>query len=171
MTPLKAILIAALATPLALAAMAKYVIVDVREGGPEGTRLIVPVPLMLAQIAARFTPREVRHLRDPKLSEYMPLLRIVARELRQVGDAEFVRVEERDETVSVVKSGGNLVVEVAQPSEHVYVRFPVAALEQIFQNSHGDCLHPAEILSALRETSGELVHVVDGDNEVRISVW
>jgi hypothetical protein len=171
MTPLKAILIAAVATPLALAAMAKYVIVDVREGGPEGTRLIVPVPIMLAQIAARFAPQEFRHLRDPKLSEYMPLLRVAARELQQAGDAEFVRVEERDETVSIVKSGGNLVIEVAQPGEHVSVRFPVAALEQIFENSHGDCLHPAEIFSVLRETSGELVHVADGEDEVRIWVW
>jgi hypothetical protein len=171
MTPLKAVLIAALATPLALAAMAKYVIVDVREGGPEGTRLIVPVPIVLAQIAARFAPQEVRHLREPKLSEHMPLLRVVARELQQVGDAELVRVEERDETVSIVKSGGDLVIEVAEPGEQVYVRFPVAALEQIFENSHGDCLHPAAVLGALRETSGELVHVVDGDEEVRISVW
>jgi hypothetical protein len=171
MTPLKAVLIAALATPLALAAMAKYVIVDVREGGPEGTRLIVPVPIVLAQIAARFAPQEVRHLREPKLSEHMPLLRVVARELQQVGDAELVRIEERDETVSIVKSGGDLVIEVSQPGEQVYVRFPAAALEQIFENSHGDCLHPAAVLGALRETSGELVHVVDGDEEVRISVW
>jgi hypothetical protein len=171
MTPLKAILIAAVATPLALAAMAKYVIVDVREGGPEGTRLIVPVPIMLAQIAARFAPQEVRHLHDPELAGHMPLLRVVARELQRVGDADLVRIEERDETVSIVKSGGDLVIEVAQPGEQVYVRFPVAALERIFENSHGDCLHPAAVLGALKETSGELVHVVDGDDEVHISVW
>jgi hypothetical protein len=171
MTPLKAILIAALATPLALAAMAKYVIVDVRDGGPEGTRVIVPVPIVLAQIAAKFAPQEVRHLREPKLAEHMPLLRVVARELQHMGDAELVRVEEKDETVSILKSGGNLVIEVAGPGEQVHVSFPVAALEQILENSDGDCLHPAAVLGALREISGDLVHVVNGDDEVRISVW
>ena len=171
MTPLKAVLIAAVATPLALAAMAKYVIVEVREGGPQGTRVIVPVPILLAQMAAKFAPEEVRHLRDPKLAEHMPLLRAVARELRQLGDAELVRVEGRDETVSIVKSGGDLIIEVAQPGEQVHVRFPVAVLERIFESSDSDCLHPAAVLGALKETSGELVHVVDGDDEVHISVW
>jgi len=171
MTPLKATLIAAVATPLALAAMTKYVIVDVREGGPEGTRVIVPVPIVLAQVAARFAPQEVRHLRDPKLAEHMPLLRAVARELQQLGDAELVRVEEPNETVSISKSGADIVIEVTERGEQVYVRFPVAVLERIFENSGGDCLHPAAVLGALKETSGELVHVVDGDDEVHISVW
>ncbi len=173
MSPRKTVLLAVLLTPLLMIAMAKYVIVDVREGGPDGLRLWVPVPLILAQAALQFAPEEARHVRvrNKDLTEFLPLLRAVAKELKNVDDAELVRVEEKDQRVLVTKSGVDLMGDVSTPREKVHVAVPVEAIEEFLDRTDGECVHPADILSALGGVSGDLVHVKDSDKEVRVWLW
>ncbi len=167
----KAVLLTVLLTPLMLVAMAKYVIVDVRESDPDGLRLWVPVPLAVAQAALQFAPDEARHIREKDFAQFLPLLRAVTRELKNIGDAELIRVEERDQRVLVTKSGVDLVVDVSAPDQEVHVAVPVEAVEEFLDRSDGRCLHPADILSALGGVSGDLVHVKDSDREIKIWLW
>jgi hypothetical protein len=171
MTTKQTVLAALLLTPFALLAMAKYVIVDVREGAPDGVRLWIPVPLVLAQAALQFAPDEARHVRNKDLAEFLLLLRAVAKELKNASDAELVRVEEGDQRVLVAKSGVDLVVDVSSPHQNVHVAVPVEAIEEFLNNTDGECLHPADVLSALGGVSGDLVHVKDSDREVRVWLW
>jgi hypothetical protein len=171
MSPKKAILLAFLLTPLMMVAMAKYVIVDVRESAPDGLRLWVPVPLIAAQAALQFAPDEARHIREKDFTEFLPLLRAVAKELKNAGDAELVRVEDKDQRVLVTKSGVDLVVDVSGPDQQVHVAVPVEAVEEFLDGTDGKCLHPADILSALGGISGDLVYVKDSDTEVKVWLW
>ena len=55
---------AILATPLVASGLflgaTGVLLVDVREGGPDGMHIVVPVPLIVAQAALSFAPEEAR---------------------------------------------------------------------------------------------------------------
>ena len=61
------------------------VMVDVREGGPDGSRIVVPVPLALVRTAAAFVPRHaLGHLKDSEaadLQRYLPIAQEVIEQL------------------------------------------------------------------------------------------
>ena len=96
---LKMVLIGAVAVPAIAAgsvAATGVVVVDVREAH-DGTHIVVPVPLALAQVAAAFVPDSKTHVRIPEHAErYLPVARQVLTELASAPDAELVSVEERD---------------------------------------------------------------------------
>jgi hypothetical protein len=58
-----------LGVPIALIATVAslgVVVVDVREGGPDGNRIVVPVPLVFAQARSRVAPRGPGRDADPR---------------------------------------------------------------------------------------------------------
>ena len=112
-----------LGVPIALMATVAslgVVVVDVREGGPDGHRIVVPVPLVLAQAAVALAPVAApdKAMRIPEdAAEHMGLAREVVEALAEAPDGEFVRVEERDETVVISKEGRTLKVRVTVASQ------------------------------------------------------
>src|SRR5512134_1208780 len=91
---------------LATVASLGIVVVDVREGGPDGSRIVVPVPLVFAQAALAIAPMAAPDdkLRLPhEAAEHMGLAREVVEALAAAPDGELVRVEERGEQVVVTK--------------------------------------------------------------------
>ena len=93
---------------LATVASLGIVVVDVREGGPGGSHVVVPVPLVLAQtavaLAPAFAPEDKMRVPDEAL-EHMGLAREVIEALAAAPDGELVRVEERNELVVIAKEG------------------------------------------------------------------
>jgi len=159
------------ATGLALGT-ADYAIVDVREGGPDGRRIVVPVPISLAQVALGFAPDKVRRVEAPDVAEYVPLAREVLEELRQVSDVDLVRVEQRAESVLVRKTDDLLEVHVSgRQGGEVEVSIPIEALQEMLDSYDGRSFDTSALLDALRGAQGDLVHVNDGDQQVRIHIW
>ena len=86
---------------LATIASLGVVVVDVREGGPNGNRIVVPVPLVAGAGGARArADRRSRpghaHALPPEAVEHMGLAREVLEALAAAPDGEYVRVEERE---------------------------------------------------------------------------
>jgi hypothetical protein len=169
-------LAAVLAVPLALLATVAslgVVVVDVREGGPDGHRILVPAPLVLAQAGLAVAPAVLEdEMRIPEEAlEHMPLARDVLEALIAAPDGELVRVEERDEQVVIRKEGDNLVVRVHGKGEDVSVNVPLTLAVNALPDSRGhlNSLAMAGSLSSLRFT--DLVEVNDGDTHVKIWVW
>jgi hypothetical protein len=174
MTKLAAILgvpIALLATVASLG----VVVVDVREGGPDGHRIVVPVPLVFAQaalaIAPAVAPAEKLRIPDLEALEHVGLAREVLEALAAAPDGELVRVEERDELVVITKEGRSLRVRVSGGKENVSVNVPLHLALQALPDEHGRIRTAAlaGALGAVRFT--DLVDVRDGDDHVRIYVW
>jgi len=171
-------LAAILAVPVAfLATVASLgvVVVDVSEGGPEGHRIVVPVPLVLAQAAVAVAPaiaeQELR-IPDNEALEHIGLARGVLEAIAAAPDGEFVRVEEPDEQVLVVKEGNALVVRVhGRKGEEVSVRVPLQVVLNALPSDDGriSALALAGSMSAVRFT--DLVDVREGDSHVRVWVW
>jgi hypothetical protein len=162
---------------LGMAAMfvnAGILIVDVREEGPEGHCVFVPVPLALARTALWFVPDHKLVVDKPEFAEHRELALRLLRELEKAEDADLVEVTDGDERVLVRKVGNQIEVHVSSDRENVDVRVPLAVVTRILESYDEDrgrfC---ASALSAALGymPRGEVVHVVDGDEEVKISVW
>lgn len=166
---------AILALPLVLLSVvssSSCLVVDVKEGGPDGMHIVVPVPLALAQLAVAFVPSEHTRVSCPEAAEYLPMAQRIIEELQDMEDVELVRVEDGHELVVVSKIGENLEVEVFGNDEEVNVLLPLYAVEDILASFDGETFEASEAIAALRSVSNtDLVHVRDGDEEVKIWVW
>jgi hypothetical protein len=170
-------LAAILAVPLALLATVAslgVVVVDVKEGGPDGHRIIVPAPLVLAQAALAVAPAVAgEELRLP--TEEIPnveIARDILEALAEAPDGVLVKVEEPDELVEVRKEGNTIVVRVqGRDGEDISVNAPLALALSALPNARGEVstLAMAGSLSSVRFS--DLVDVHDGDTHVRVWVW
>lgn len=168
-------LAAILSLPLMFVGMlasSSCLVIDVKEGGPDGLHLVIPVPLVLAQAALSFVPDVHTRVPCPEVAEYLPVAESVVGELMAIPDTELVRVEEEDELVIISKIDGNLEVEVYSDREEVSVSLPLTAVEDILASFDGETFEASAVVAALRGISQtDLVHVRDGDEEVKIWIW
>jgi hypothetical protein len=156
---------------LGLLASADYAVVDVREGGPDGMHIIVPVPLSLARFALNFAPSEAKYVEVPEIGEYLPYAERIVAELRDAPDGVLVSVEERDQTVLVEKIGDILEVHVNDGESVVDVSVPLDAVMDVVRAYDGRGFDTRDVLRAVGRAHGDLVHVRDGDQEVKVWVW
>jgi hypothetical protein len=159
---------------LATVASLGVVVVDVREGGPDGSRIVVPVPLVFAQaalaLAPAVAPDEKMRIPDEVL-EHVGLAREVLEALAAAPDGELVRVEERDELVVIAKEGRSLRVRVSGHRENVSVNVPLHLALQALPDEHGH-IRTAALAGALGGVRfTDLVEVQDGNDHVRVWVW
>jgi hypothetical protein len=159
---------------LATVASLGVVVVDVREGGPDGNRIVVPVPLVFAQaalaVAPAVAPAEKMRLPEEAL-EHMGLAREILEALAAAPDGELVRVEERGELVVVAKEGRSLRVRVSGHRENVSVNVPLHLALQALPDEHGQ-IRTAALAGALGGVRfTDLVEVQDGNDHVKIWVW
>jgi hypothetical protein len=172
---MKTLLAGVAAVPLVLCLLVYatgLAVVDIREGGPDGTRLIIPVPLALASTALLFVDQKHEGIQWPGLEQHRDAAIRLARELQRSPDARFVEVEGRGERVTVDKSGGLLIVEVRDGEQEVLVRVPIAALAELIESHDGRSFSAGDLLAALRKAPpGECVRVHDGDDHVRVWIW
>jgi hypothetical protein len=173
---LKLALIGAAALPVAAAgavALTGVAVVDVREGGGQGHRIVVPVPLALAQTAVALVPAEKTHLRlPPEAVRYLPIAKEVMEALAAGSDGELVRVEEPNQTVLIRKQGGLLLVNVANGREKVTVRVPLEVALAALPGPEGqlDASRALRALGQARFTKLVDVHASDGA-EVKVTLY
>jgi hypothetical protein len=159
---------------LATVASLGVIVVDVREGGPNGHRFVVPVPLVVAQAALAIAPMAAPHHAmklPPEAVEHLGLAREVLEAIEAAPDGEFVRVEQRDEQVVVAKEGRYFKVHVTGPRENVSVNVPLHLALAALPGGDGRIrtVALAGALGGVRFT--DLVDVQDGNDHVRVWVW
>lgn len=166
--------LAVLSVPAALlagVASLGVVVVDVREGGPGGHHIVVPVPLALAQTALAFVPEERLRVKMDRAAEHLPLAREVLEAIAAGPDGELVRVEEPGEQVVVTKVGGTLRVRVRERGDDVRVNVPLRLVLAALPDGNGRIrmAHVAGTLGGVRFT--DLVEVRSGADHVKVYVW
>jgi hypothetical protein len=142
---------------------------DVRQG--DGMRLIVPVPLALARLALSFAPPEARYVHVPEVADYLPHAERIVAELRGVDDGLLVSVEDRDQTVRIEKVGDALQIFVDEGDSVVDVSVPLDAVIDMLRAYDGRGFDTRDLVRAVGRADGDLVHVRDRDQEVKIWVW
>ena len=143
---LKLILAGAVAVPVAgagVVAATGVAWVDVREGGRDGTHIVLPVPLALAQTAAAFVPdQQAAPAPRGRGAKYLPVAREALQALADAPDGELVRVEERDEQVVITKVGRSLHVEVKDHGDDVDVNVPIEMALEVMGRGRDDLPDP-----------------------------
>jgi hypothetical protein len=164
------------AVPLAMVGVVAgtgVVVVDVRPA--DGPRIVVPVPLLLAETAARLAPAHatehaMRGLH--RAQRYLPVAEEVMAAIAEAPDAELVSVEDGPEHVRISKVGGVLQIRVDGRRERVAVNVPIDLVQDTLRKAHHGRLYPEDFVALLRQARmTDLVDVVDGDDHVKISVW
>lgn len=167
-------LVAILAIPAALLATVAslgVVFVDVREGGPSGHHIFLPIPLVLAQAAVAFAPDHEARIDVGDVARHLPVAREVLEALAEAPDGELVRVEEPGQQVLVSKVGRALQVRVRERDHEVTVNLPLRMALQILP-ADGHTISASHAVGALwgaRFT--DLVEVRDGRDHVKVWVW
>jgi len=163
-----------LATPFILMAVVMgasgVVVVDIREGGEDGMHLVIPVPLALAQAALTFAPDDAKYIECAEFAPYQEVAEKILMELGDTPDFVMVEVEEGNERVLVQKVGGKIQIDVEDgSSEQVHVNLPIESALKIVRSYDGNGFPTKAAIWGLKKAHmGTLVHVTDGDDEVKI---
>ncbi len=172
---MKPVLLAALALVAAMPLFAQtpWIHIAVDETGEDNTRVRINLPLSVVQVALEAAPDKIisdgeLHLRHVDKDLDIESLRKMWAELREAGDAEFVTVEEENETISVRREGDFIRIDIADSKpEQVHVHIPVAVVDALFSGD-GETLNIKDALSELSKERGDIVRVDDGETKVRI---
>lgn len=152
---------------------ASVIVVDVQDS--DGTHIVVPVPLALAQLGLAFAPDEVKYVPVAEAGRYMKYAQRLVQELGNAPDGVFVEVQDGDDHVVVAKEGGMLRVSVDEGDQTtVRVNVPFESIMAMMDayDAEGEYFRTSRLVGALRTMpSGDLVSVVDGNDRVRIRVW
>jgi hypothetical protein len=145
--------------------------VDVREGGDDGHRIVVPVPLLLAEVAASFVPEQALNHEMGEAAEHLRAAGALLQALEQSPDGEYVRVDDKDEQVLIEKARDTLRVRVhGRRGEDVKINLPLQAVAAIIREDGR--ISPAAAVRLLRHARfSTLVEVTDGNDHVKISVF
>lgn len=172
---LKLVLAGAIAVPVAAAgavAATGVVVVDVREA-KGGQRIVVPVPLALAQVAAAFVPEHKTRVHLPsEATQYLPVARQALAALAEAEDAELVRVEEPGKVVSIRKEGDVLRIQVSERDEQVNVQVPLALVRSVLGDPSGRISASQAVWALQQARLTQIVDVQGADGErVKITVY
>ncbi len=152
-----------------------WIHVEVTQG--DETTVNVNLPLAAVEAALEAVPDEIISGGRARLPEgardiSISALRRLWQELRDAGDAEFASVQDDDRTVTVVRSGDYIRVDVESASadaEQVHIQLPVSVVDALL-SGEGESVNLRAALAELGRERGEMVRVEGGDNTVRIWV-
>jgi hypothetical protein len=105
--------------------------VSVDEHRANGKHLHLVVPAALVPIGVRLAPQHAMEDAARQAGPWLPTVRLIAKELRKLPDAELVEVRGTDEHVRIHTQDGKLLVDVESPRETVHIACPLATVEHI----------------------------------------
>ena len=146
------------------------------EEGAKGSKVSVNLPLTVVEAALKAVPDAIaadgkfhigreHHSHDLSVAD----MRRMWTELKNAGDTELVSVEEKDETVTVARRGDLVQVRVNRTAsgEEVRVDVPVSLVDAALAGD-GDSIDVKALVRELAKRRGDVVHVNEKDNKVRI---
>jgi len=145
-------------------------------GGETATKVNVNLPLSVVRIAMEAAPQDVIsegkiHLKHVDKDIDIESLREMWSELKVAGDAEFVTVEEDDETVRVRREGDLILIDIDERDDNhpqrVRVEVPVRVVDALL-SGEGETLDFGRAFDELSKERGDIVNVDDGETNVRV---
>lgn len=172
---LGSILLAAVAGLGAATVLMDWVIIDVKTPEPEEIQFKIPFPLVVADIAVAFIPDEVTQemMVPPEAKAQREAVMAALSSLVEAPDGPLVEVTSPDETVSIVKEGRKLMVDVDTDDAVVHCAIPLDGIYRSLDRWDWEVFEPKMMLTALHHTSpGVLVDVkADDGTKVKITKW
>ena len=149
-----------------------WVHVEVTSDG--GTNMNLDLPLAAVTAMLALAPETIVQNGEFQFgsSYQVPVaaIREMWRELRDVGDVEFVTIQYEGQDVRIARAGEIVLVNVSDSDgddESVRVEIPVPGVDALL-SGNGDTLNIGAAIEELSMLRGELVRVIESDNNIRI---
>jgi hypothetical protein len=112
--------------------------VDVDDAKGEGIHLHFWVPATIVPVALQFAPKQ--NLRDATThaKAFLPVLRVLSKELEKYPNAAFIEVQNDCQHVQIRTENGSLRIDVDSPDENVHLRVPLKTLGHISSELEAD---------------------------------
>ena len=142
------------------------------KGGDPGT-VKVNLPVSLVDTALNMVKDKnlkEGHLKLDRTEISMAEMRQLWGELKNAGNAEFVSVEKKDETVRISREGNFVLIKVnnTKNTEKVDIKMPVGVVDALLSGP-GDELNLKAALSSMKAgNGGEILTVNEPDTHVRL---
>lgn len=152
-------------------AAATWLHVRVEDG--TASKVSVNLPMSVVEAALSVAPETVVREGRLQIGRHKGVsvgdMRKMWAELKSAGDTEIVSVEDKDETVKISRKGDLVQVRVERPGsdEGVRVDVPVSLVDAVLAGE-GDTLDVKALVKELSKRRGDVVHVNEKDNKVRI---
>jgi hypothetical protein len=147
-------------------------VIEVDEGGEDGHRFVIPLPLPVVRGTLVVSPARDLLAEDPDWQRAAPAAGRLLDELRNASDAVLVRVAEPDESVTIRKDSGTIRIDVTGQSERVRVQMPIAFVQDVLRRAADGNLTGRELATALgRLPRGKLVDVRDDTGHVSVRLY
>jgi hypothetical protein len=167
------VIIAATAALLIAPLFMGFVIVDVREKGPDGHRILLPVPLGPARVVMALLPGDKVSCEVPaELARHRELIAKALDSLASCGETTLVSVRSPKTKVRIATSGGRLVLDVEDRETNVHGAFRIDAVRDFLAGWDGRRIDGRAALAMVAGLGrGELLAVTSRDADVSIRIW
>jgi hypothetical protein len=146
--------------------------VEVKENKTEPEYVKVNLPMGMVDVALNvIKDKKFRkgHFKLPTDEVSVADMRKIWSELKTAGNAEFVTVQRKNETVRVAKDGGYILVKVTEAKQpKVDLKVPVGVVDALLAGSGDELDIKGALLAMQKQNAGEILTVNDKDTQVRI---
>ena len=148
--------------------------IHVEISGDSGANVNLNLPLAAVTAMLALAPETIvqdgqLQLGDSEVS--VSAIRDMWRELRAAGDVEFVTIQQDDQDVRIARQGDIILVNVTNRDgngdDAVRVEIPVPVVDALLSGD-GDTLNIRAAVDELSTLRGELVRVIESDNDIRV---
>ena len=105
--------------------------VDVDEHRDGGSHVHLWVPAAAVPMAMHFIPAHHMQHAAEHAREFMPIARVVVKELKKFPDANFVEVTDGEQHVQIQTHDGKLQIDVKDPGEEVHLLIPLSTIDDV----------------------------------------
>jgi hypothetical protein len=106
-------------------------IAQVQVDDNHGTHVHIWAPAAIVPMAMHVIPKRELHKFPHDAQQAIPILRVLAKELGNYPNTEFVEVRDSDTHVVVRTVGSKVVVDVVDPENKVHVVCPLAMIQDV----------------------------------------
>jgi hypothetical protein len=148
--------------------------VEVKESKDDPETVKVNLPFSMVDVALKiaqdkkFNGGKFR-LQSTELS--VPDLKKIWTEFKKAGNADFVTVEKKTESVKIAREGNYLLIKVSEKNQQkVDLRVPVDVVDALLAAPSDELDIKAALVAMQQKGIGEILSVTDKDTKVRIWV-
>ena len=168
-----ALLVASLSSSLAAQKKDPWFHVEVKENKAEPEYVKVNLPMSMVDVALNVIKDKKfdnGHFKLPTDEVSVADMRKIWSELKKAGNAEFVTVQQKNETVRVAKEGNYILVKITESKKpKVDLKVPVGVVDALLAGSGDELDIKGALMAMQKQNAGEILTV--NDNETQVRIW
>jgi hypothetical protein len=170
---ISSVLLIGLAVPLSAQKKDPWFHLEVKENKEEPELVKINLPVSMLDVALKIAKDKKFNQGRIKLDSHeisVAEMRQIWSELKKAGNAEFVTVEKRNETVRIAREGNFVLVKVFEnKAPKVDLRVPVPVVDALLAGPGDELDIKAALMAMQQKSMGDILTV--NDNKTQVRMW